>query len=188
VVNGTDPWTYPLSLLPSLVPGAGDGKGWPDNEKITVNTRVTDLVGNLSPMTTREFHWDSSLPEASIAAPAAYYMAAVNAISGTALDPNSALVPLGNGSGVKDVEVAIYNNHPAIRAWWNHGGWGSALPYWIKASSSLEIAPPDGAAWSLDSSTIAFNQGAEHSVNVRAVDWANNRTVPVSSFTFVYDA
>ncbi|MEK7745960.1 MAG: hypothetical protein AAB576_04785, partial [Elusimicrobiota bacterium] len=191
-VNDTSSWNYGLNRLPDF--GQGQSLGWDSGRRMSVEVRVTDLVGNLSTLTTQYFTWDSALPTSSLSYPASAYMPAVAAVNGTAADLDTILAGLGKGSGVRDVEVAVRDNRPAFQTWWDGTGFNisdgdhSAGAGWIKASTAPEVAPPTGAVWSLPATTVTFVTSINgYSVNARALDYANNVTAPVSTFSFIFD-
>ncbi|MEK9145373.1 MAG: hypothetical protein AAB339_07175, partial [Elusimicrobiota bacterium] len=95
-VNDTSSWNYGLNRLPDF--GQGQSLGWDSGRRMSVEVRVTDLVGNLSTLTTQYFTWDSALPTSSLSYPASAYMPAVAAVNGTAADLDTILAGLGKGS------------------------------------------------------------------------------------------
>ncbi|TPW18339.1 MAG: hypothetical protein FD129_7 [bacterium] len=186
-MEGTTTWTW------NAPPAVSTPTAWNDNQKMTVDVRAVDLVGNVSNLTFEEFNWDSAPPVTTITAPTGAYMASVPTVAGYSNDPLD-VSETGQGgldSSVKAVQVGIRNNSllPQGR-WWD----GSAFTLldsahaagsgWFSATVGVENSTAD---WTHATSTVAFVTGNAFSINARSIDYANNVSAPVASFTFVFD-
>ncbi|MBI2362353.1 MAG: Ig-like domain repeat protein, partial [Elusimicrobia bacterium] len=185
VMDGTTTWAW------NAPPAVSTPTAWNDNQRMTVDVRAVDLVGNVSATASDNFVWDASPPTVSIATPSASHVAAMPSITGTADDPLDTSEASGLSASVEKVQVSIRNNNTNL--WWDGSDFlGLAADhdtgsFWFESAVGAETLT---AGWSLASAGIQAKllTGSQYSVNARAVDYAKNVTPVASTFTFVYDA
>ncbi|PIP85184.1 MAG: hypothetical protein COR54_00200, partial [Elusimicrobia bacterium CG22_combo_CG10-13_8_21_14_all_63_91] len=185
-MSGTTTWSW------TTPPAVSTPTAWNDNQKMTVDVRAFDVVGNTSSIVTEDFNWDSVRPIPYIGIPNQAYVAAIPSLVGTANDPLDGSEGSGSDSGTEIVEIAVRRN-VGLPRWWDGGDFtvldvdhavdGSG---WFGAAVGVELST---ANWTYDSTTIESQlvSGEEYSLNARAKDYAKNVSDPVSTFTFVYD-
>jgi hypothetical protein len=177
--NGTLSWSF-------NEPSAS----WQDDTLYRINVRTIDLAGNLSPFTTQNFTYDSSLPTVAIQDPNASYENSLTVVSGTAGDGSNT-----RKSGLLKAEIAVQLNPAVGGNWWdgngfnildsdvNDDGGDTGTIAWISVTTTT-----DGGQWTLNGSSMpAWTSGQTYNVRVRAQDVALNFTAPVASRTFTYD-
>lgn len=156
--SGTASWTF------AAVPA------WTDGGSFRLVARASDTLGNFSaPYSTADFTFDASSPTVGVTTPLdASTIAALPAISGTALDPG------GAPSGLSLIEVRLNRLSDGLYWNWTAGGW---------TSSPIATTPVLGSPWTVavpEALRSNLTHNASYFISVRAVDGAT----PVNTGSF----
>ncbi len=156
-----------------------------DGYAYTVESRAKD---NSSPQNVEQVYTvahlvvDKSTPTAAVvSATNGYFNSSLTMLSGTAAD---VLVPPGNTpSGVRYVNVRIFDGSEAVNPWWNGVTWGA-----VQTSTSATVYP---SSWTLAAVPTDWTHGTGidgrwYQFYVQAIDNAGN-TQSYSVITATYD-
>ena len=157
---GTSEWTYDSSDI-----------AWKSNTKYYVQSRTTDIAGNIEvPTDGNMFTIDMESPMSTIEHPGNdFWLNNIDEVFGKSFDQG--------GAGVASVEICI--NCTTYNTYWDGAEW-SFEECWL-ITEGLED-------WTYDTSEVSFYTGNEYCILSRATDNVNIMEVPSTGKVFKYDA